>query len=170
MKKQHQNLVSFILLLNFLFASPAISNTIFISDKAKIIDGDTIVIDKNKIRFSGIDAPETNYKGKKQFCYISAEKVECGKISKDSLIDKIKNKKIKCLIEKNKDYFGRYLGECFIDKESISSYMVRNGYAFDYPKYSKKKYFKDQTYAKNNKLGLWNMKFEYPWIWRKNNR
>ena len=49
MKKQHQNLVSFILLLNFLFASPAISNTILISDKAKIIDGDTIVIDKNKI-------------------------------------------------------------------------------------------------------------------------
>ena len=48
--------------------------------------------------------------------------------------------------------------------------MVRSGYAFDYPKYSKKKYSKDQIYAKNNKLGLWSMKFDYPWIWRKNNR
>ena len=81
-----------------------------------------------------------------------------------------KNKKLKCLIEPQKDYFGRYLGECFINNESVSAYMVRNGLAFDYPKYSKKKYFKDQIYAKNNKLGLWSMEFDYPWIWRKNNR
>ena len=77
---------------------------------------------------------------------------------------------VKCLIEPQKDYFGRYLGECFINNESVSAYMVRNGLAFDYPKYSKKKYSKDQIYAKNNKLGLWSMEFDYPWIWRKNNR
>ena len=45
--------------------------------------------------------------------------------------------------------------------------MVRSGYAFDYAKYSKKKYLKDELHAKTNKLGLWNMKFEYPWEWRK---
>ena len=31
----------------------------------------------------------------------------------------------------------------------------------------KKKYSQDEEYAKVNKLGLWNMKFEYPWQWRK---
>ncbi|MDC3162148.1 thermonuclease family protein [Candidatus Pelagibacter sp.] len=117
-----------------------------------------------------MDAPETNFKGKKQFCLKNNEKINCGEISKASLINKIKDKKIRCLIETNKDYFGRYLGECFINSESISTYMVRSGYAFDYPKYSKKKYSKDQIYAKNNKLGLWSMQFDYPWIWRKNNR
>ena len=89
---------------------------------------------------------------------------------KNFLTEKIVNKKLKCLIEPQKDYFGRYLGECFINNESVSAYMVRNGLAFDYPKYSKKKYSKDQIYAKNNKLGLWSMEFDYPWIWRKNNR
>ena len=62
------------------------------------------------------------------------------------------------------------MGECFINNDSVSVYMVRNGFAFDYPKYSKNKYSKDQINAKNNKLGLWSMQFEYPWIWRKNNR
>ena len=48
--------------------------------------------------------------------------------------------------------------------------MVRNGYAFDYPKYSKNKYAKYQEYAKKNQLGIWKMKFDYPWLWRKKNK
>ncbi len=48
--------------------------------------------------------------------------------------------------------------------------MVKNGYAFDYPKYSKGKFRAYEKYAKNLSLGLWQMKFEYPWIWRKKNR
>ena len=51
--------------------------------------------------------------------------------------------------------------------ETQSRLMVRNGYTFDWPKYSKKKYAADEEYAKANKLGLWTMKFEYPWKWRK---
>jgi len=62
------------------------------------------------------------------------------------------------------------LAECFINDESLSIFMVRNGYAFDWPKYSKKKYAKDEEYAKTNKLGIWTMKFEYPWEWRKKNK
>ena len=31
----------------------------------------------------------------------------------------------------------------------------------------KKKFAEDQEYAKNNNLGLWKMKFDYPWTWRK---
>ena len=39
--------------------------------------------------------------------------------------------------------------------------------ARDIAKYSKKKYAADQEYAKQNKLGLWSMKFEFPWDFRK---
>ena len=31
------------------------------------------------------------------------------------------------------------------------------------------KYILDEEYAKSNKLGMWSMKFEYPWDFRKNN-
>jgi endonuclease YncB( thermonuclease family) len=39
-----------------------------ISGKAKVVDGDTITINNTKIRFSGIDAPESYYYGQTQYC------------------------------------------------------------------------------------------------------
>ena len=55
MKKLNLNLFSlfFFLLTTLLSAEEKI-----ISGKAKITDGDTIVINQSKIRFFGIDAPE----------------------------------------------------------------------------------------------------------------
>ena len=66
-------------------------------------------------------------------------------------------------VGKSKDYWKRTLAECFIKNESISSYMVKNGYACDYVKYSKGKYAKEQKHAKSNKLGIWKMKFNPAW-------
>ena len=127
-----------------------------------VIDGDTIRLGDVKIRFSGIDAPEIN-----QTCVASEGKVACGKISRDLLIEKVTNNKISCTDE-GKDFYGRVLGECFVNGESLSSYFVREGFAFAYRKYSNK-YIEDEEYAKFNKLGMWSMEFQYPWDYRKNN-
>ena len=140
------------------------------ADNVRIIDGDTIEINGEKIRFSGIDAPESNYRGKKQVCYLNEKKVFCGELSTEKLKEKKGTNSITCEREKGKDFYGRTLAECFINDESLSKFMVRNGYAFDYTRYSKKKYAKDEEYAKTNKLGIWTMKFEYPWEWRKKNK
>ena len=137
-----------------------------IEGKAIVVDGDTVKIKGEKIRFGGIDAPESYYKGKKQTCIENNKKVFCGQISKNKLIEKIGNSYLNCKIEKNKDKYKRSIGECFIKNESLSVFMVRNGYAFDWPYYSEGKFAIDEEYAKMNKLGFWNMKFEYPWIWR----
>ena len=140
-----------------------------IEGKAIVVDGDTIKINSEKIRFSGIDAPESYYKGKEQFCLKREEKISCGELSKIFLIEKIGNQKVKCEIEAKTDRYKRKLGECFIEGKSLSRILVKNGYAFDYPRYSKKKYLEEQEYAKANNLGLWDMKFEFPWNFRKNN-
>ncbi len=110
---------------------------------------------------------ESYYRGKKQTCIEDNKKVFCGQISKDKLIEKIGTNSVNCKIEKNKDIYKRLVGECFIKEESLSVFMVRNGYAFDWPYYSEGKFANHQEYAKMNKLGFWNMKFEYPWIWKK---
>ncbi len=133
------------------------------ADDLRIVDGDTIKINSEKIRFSGIDAPE-----RKQVCYLNEKKVFCGELSKEKLKEKIGTDSISCEREKNKDRYGRTVAECFVNSESLSKFMVRSGYAFDWPRYSKKKYAEDEEYAKTNKLGLWTMEFEYPWIWKKN--
>ena len=137
------------------------SNNLFASH-VTVIDGDTIRLGDVKIRFSGIDAPEIN-----QTCVASEGKVACGKISRDLLIEKVTSNKISCTDE-GKDFYGRVLGECFVNGESLSSYLVREGFAFAYRKYSNK-YIEDEEYAKFNKLGMWSMEFQYPWDYRKNN-
>ena len=93
------------------------------------------------------------------------EKVFCGKTAKMLLIKKIGNETPECISE-GKDAYKRTLAECFVNEESLSSYLVRSGYAFAYRKYSKK-FIKDAEFAKENKLGMWSMKFQYPWDFRK---
>jgi endonuclease YncB( thermonuclease family) len=128
----------------------------------KITDGDTIKINGEKIRFSGIDTPEL-----KQSCIKNGVKNYCGVTAKQILIKKIGDNKVECISE-GKDRFKRTLAECFVNNESLSSYLVKSGYAFAYRKYSKK-FVKDENYARINKIGMWSMTFVYPWDYRKNN-
>ena len=130
------------------------------ADNLKIVDGDTIVLNGEKIRFSGIDTPEL-----KQTCMKGDQKVFCGKLAKMLLVKKIGNKTPECIRE-GRDVYKRTLAECFINGESLSAFLVRSGYAFAYLKYSDK-FIKDEAFAKKNKLGMWSMKFEYPWDFRK---
>jgi len=132
------------------------------SQDIKITDGDTIKINGEKIRFSGIDTPEL-----KQNCIKEGQSNPCGITAKQILIDKIGNNKVICISE-GKDQYKRTLAECYVNDESLSSYLVRRGYAFAYRRYSKK-FIIDENYAKFNKLGMWSMEFDYPWDWRKKN-
>ena len=146
--------IVFSLFIIFFFAQ----NTL--SDILKVVDGDTIKINGEKIRFSGIDAPELN-----QNCIKNKKKISCGILAKEALIKKIGSEIPKCINE-GKDIYKRTLAECFVNGESLSKFLVRNGYAFAYRKYSKK-FIEDERFAKKNKLGLWSMKFKYPWEFRK---
>jgi endonuclease YncB( thermonuclease family) len=132
------------------------------SQDIKITDGDTIRINGEKIRFSGIDTPEL-----RQTCLKQEIKVLCGITAKQILIDKIGDNKVVCIRE-GKDQYKRTLAECFVNNESLSSYLVKSGYAFAYRKYSKK-FITDEDFARTNKIGMWSMEFDYPWDWRKKN-
>ena len=130
------------------------------ADNLRVVDGDTIVLNGEKIRFSGIDSPEL-----KQTCLNDDQKVFCGIFAKMLLIKKIGNETPKCISE-GKDAYKRTLAECFINGESLSGFLVRSGYAFAYRKYSKK-FIEDENYAKFNQIGMWSMEFDYPWDYRK---
>ncbi len=130
------------------------------ADDLKIVDGDTIVLNGEKIRFSGIDTPEL-----KQTCLQGDQEVLCGMSAKMLLVKKIGNNTPKC-IKEGKDVYKRTLAECFVNGESLSKFLVRSGYAFAYRKYSTK-FIEDEDFAKANKLGMWAMKFQYPWDFRK---
>ena len=130
------------------------------SDLLIVTDGDTIRIGDERIRFSGIDAPEI-----KQTCIYQEIEFKCGEFSKNLLIEKISNQEVSCIRE-NTDQYGRTLAECFVGKESLSSYLVREGYAFAYRKYSDK-FIPDEEYAQSKANGMWSMDFMFPWDFRK---
>ena len=132
------------------------------SIEVKVIDGDTIHLNGEKIRFTGIDTPEL-----KQTCNKDNKIILCGIEARKLLIDKISDNNVKCKRE-GKDQYKRTLAECFVNNLSLSSYLVRKGYAFAYRKYSKK-FIDDENYARENNLGMWSMNFEYPWDYRKKN-
>jgi endonuclease YncB( thermonuclease family) len=132
------------------------------SQEVRVVDGDTIHLNSEKIRFTGIDTPEL-----KQTCIKEGIINPCGVTAKEILIEKIGDNKVVCISE-GKDKYKRTLAECFVNDESLSSYLVRSGYAFAYRKYSKK-FISDEDYAKANKIGMWNMEFQYPWDYRRNN-
>ena len=142
-----------------------------VSGYAKIIDGDTIKINSKKIRLHGIDAPEKKQTCKKPYLIIGifsfTKSYSCGQVSTDKLIKKINNQIIKCKI-KNVDRYNRLIGECYKRNENLNAWLVSNGYAVAYRKYSKK-YIQDERYAKNNNLGIWQGKFEMPWNFRRKN-
>jgi len=129
------------------------------ADKLTVTDGDTIRIGEERIRFSGIDAPEL-----KQTCLYQEIEFNCGEFSKNLLIEKIANQEVSC-IKESKDQYGRTLAECFVGKESLSSYLVREGYAFAYRKYSDK-FIADEEYAQSKGNGMWSMEFLFPWDYR----
>ena len=140
-----------------------------ISGIAKVTDGDTIRIDGKKIRLLGIDAPEKKQQCSKIWLTISiisfSKDYPCGQISTDRLTRKINNKFLICKWT-NMDIYKRYIAECFKNKTNINAWMVKNGYAVAYRKYSKK-FISEEIFAKKEKLGLWSGTFEMPWDWRK---
>ena len=146
-----------LLAIVYFFTNPKVK-----SQDIQITDGDTIKIDGEKIRFSGIDTPELN-----QFCFKENIKNSCGLKAKKILEDKIGKFKVTCIRE-GEDQYNRTLAECFVNNESLSSFLVRSGYAFAFRRYSKK-FIEDENYAKSKKLGMWSMEFDYPWDWRKKN-
>ena len=139
----------------------AFSKVLNASSSLKIIDGDTIILNSEKIRLYGIDTPEikqtcTDNYGHTYLCGIKA-KLELKKI--------IGSRKVSC-IKKTKDRYKRSISICYVDENDINSLMVRSGWALAYRKYSKK-YVKDEAIAKLNDAGMWSGKFIAPWKWRR---
>ena len=166
------SLILFSIILSLILITPLISfeKAKVITGKRRVTDGDTIKIKKKKIRLFGIDAPE-----KKQFCkkiYLSflifnfKKDYKCGEKSTNALKKKIKDKKITCHIQTGKDIYKRFIGICFLQNQDINSWLVRNGYAIAYRRYSQK-YIFDEIYAKENKLGIWQGFFIEPEKWRR---
>ena len=136
--------------------------------KATVIDGDTITINKYKIRFSGIDAPEKNYRGQTQFCKGPKGVWACGKKASSALRQLINGQEVQCTDE-GKDRYGRTLSICYANGMDLQAEMVRSGMAVAYLRYSNR-YENEMLEAMTAQVGIWDGPFVEPEQWRIQNR
>ena len=142
---------------------------IYIKGKATVVDGDTITIDNTKIRFSGIDAPESYYYGMTQYCERPNGKIwACGKKATAALKKLIGKHEVECTDE-GEDKYGRTLSICYANGIDLQSEMVRTGMAVAYIRYSTR-YEEEMIEAMMNRAGIWSGDFLDPEDWRRQNR
>jgi endonuclease YncB( thermonuclease family) len=142
-------------------SSPAAED--FIEGRASVVDGDTIEIHGNRIRFRGIDAPESA-----QLCKTAAGRASrCGAASAKALASYLAaSSPVRCTVS-GTDQYGRSVADCVrAHGGNVSAWLVRNGYALDWPRYSGGAYDQYQTAAKKERVGLWQGEFQNPWDWR----
>jgi endonuclease YncB( thermonuclease family) len=149
-----------LILALFIIAAPALAD---ITGPARVIDGDTIDIEGQRIRLHGIDAPETF-----QTCIADDVAWPCGRQATEALVEFINASPVRCEGE-DTDRYGRTIAVCYVRGTDIEAWMVVNGWALAYQKYSLD-YVGEEKAAQDARVGLWRGEFVPPWDWRQGER
>ncbi len=97
---------------------------------ASVIDGDTLEIHGQRIRYHGNDAPES-----RQLCRLDRKPWQCGKDSANAIEDKIARRVVTCE-DLGRDRYDRIIARCSVAGEDLEKWMVANGWALAYRRYS----------------------------------
>lgn len=144
--------------LVFVFLSAKVIGDEILRGKCeRVLDGDTIEINKKRIRLWGIDAPEVSQK--------SFEGKEIGLISKAFLSQLIEGKEIKVVIT-HRGYYGRMIGKIYLGKQFINFEMIKSGQALIGRGVVRGKMLEHQ--ARIKRRGMFATSgFHTPWYYRK---
>lgn len=156
--------------------SPAISRTVIalaigiaaigsaaaetVTGVPRIVDGDTVEIGAEKVRLSGVDAPETD-----QACLdAKGARFPCGVGARDALEHRYGGKPWRCE-GTTRDQSHRLVGRCEVEGADVQAWLVREGWALAFVRYSKA-YVDEERAARDTHTGLWAGCFVKPWEYR----
>ncbi|WP_342633933.1 thermonuclease family protein [Microvirga calopogonii] len=129
-----------------------------------MIDGDTLEIRGTRIRFHGVDAPESA-----QLCQDAGGRAyRCGQQAALALSDKIGSANVTCQ-QKDVDRYQRIVAQCSANRIDLNGWLIEQGYALAYRQYSTE-YVPQEDAARKAKRGLWAGSFTPPWDWRRGER
>jgi endonuclease YncB( thermonuclease family) len=126
-----------------------------------VIDGDTLEVEGQRMRLSGIDAFELG-----QTCLdAGGQPWHCGAAAKAALAELVQGQAIACTVVDDTPAEG-YVAQCKVrDEVDVGGYMVRAGLALADRKVNDH-YVVHEAAAKAAAAGVWGGTFNTPWEWR----
>jgi endonuclease YncB( thermonuclease family) len=134
-----------------------------IAGVASVRDGDSLEIGGRKVRLHGVDAVEGG-----QTCTREGVSWRCGQAAANALADHLGRRPVICQV-RTRDAYGRYVADCTVGGENVNRWLVREGWALAYRRYSTA-YVDDENAARAAKRGIWQSEFTPPWTWREDHR
>lgn len=123
---------------------------------ARVADGDSLVLDGERIRLQGIDAPELT-----QTCTRVGADYPCGREAREALARLVAGRSVSCE-SRQRDRYERVLATCVAGGVEVNRAMVEAGWAVAYGDYSEA-----EAAAREARRGLWAGAFERPQDWRR---
>ncbi|WP_236622474.1 thermonuclease family protein [Thermus tengchongensis] len=149
------------LLLEQTGQSTALAQSVLMG-RASVVDGDTLEIQGVRIRLWGVDAVESS-----QTCRYGDGRVwPCGRQAAFALADFLGQRTVRCK-RRDTDRHGRMVAVCWVGETELNRWLVAQGWALDYTRYSGGTYLAAQEEARRNRRGIWQGEFTPPWEYRR---
>lgn len=152
--------LAFFIVLAWVAAWFAMRAEVEVSGGVVVLDGDSLIVDGQKVRLKGVDAPELS-----QLCQNeqSRKTVPCGRIAKRQLAQLVSQG----LLCKGWEFdkYQRLLAVCFSSDVDVNAKMVEQGWAVSYGDYQEQ-----EANARKHSRGIWATGFEAPETWRKSHQ
>jgi hypothetical protein len=84
------------------------------------------------------------------------------------LAAKIDRRTVRCE-GRERDQYGRVIAVCYVGSTDLNAWLVRNGWALAYRRYSRE-YVPEERRAEADEAGIWRGEFVPPWEWRRGER
>lgn len=143
--------------------APALAQDV-VTGAARVVDGDIIMVDKQRVILWAVDAPERTQK-----CKVGSLDWACYEAARRGLGEIIASGEASCTLTADKpDQFNRRYGVCTSAGKDVGGEMVRLGYARAYTDQGPD-YLPQEDEAKAAKAGIWQDGADVidPWEWRK---
>jgi len=133
--------------------------------RARVVDGDTIAIDGQRLRLVAMDAPEID-----QTCGDArGREYDCGEAARSFLEATIRDHVVRCDSgpKDRRDRRGRPLVECYVGGVDVGRVMVRAGWALSA---FGSAYIAEHNAAARDRVGMWAGTYIDPAEWRRAKR
>ena len=131
--------------------------------RPRVLSGDQLRICRETVRLYGIDAPEEQQYCENQY----GSPFECGIQALDALSALIDRQSVTCVGDR-RNPAGEILAVCYAGDMNLNSRMVRTGWAVarqeEQPDFASM-----ESLARNERAGIWALKFVDPKVWREQN-